>query len=80
MEIIQKLHRIPKISVSARDPTFTRNFWTGLFSFLGTQLAHISFYHPQYDGKIDMVNKCPEGYIITLHMINKQNGSTGFPW
>ena len=80
MEIIQKLHRIPKISVSARDPNFTINSWTVLFSCLGTQLAHISSYHRQSDGKIDMVKKCPEGYIITLHMINKQNGSTGFPW
>jgi hypothetical protein len=30
---------------------------------LGTQLAHISSYHPQSDGKIEIVNKCLEGYL-----------------
>jgi hypothetical protein len=42
MEIVQKLHGIPKIIVSDRDPIFTRHFWTKLFSCLGTQLAHSS--------------------------------------
>jgi len=50
METIQKLHGNPKIIVSDRDPIFTGNFWTGLFSCLGTQLAHSSSYHPQSDG------------------------------
>ena len=44
METIQKLHGNPKIMVSDRDPIFTRNFWTKLFSYLGTQVAHSSSY------------------------------------
>jgi hypothetical protein len=81
MEIVQKLHGVPKIIVSDRDPIFTGNFWTELFSCLGTQLAHNSSYHPQYDGKTEIVNKCLEGYLhVALHMINKHNGSSGFPW
>jgi hypothetical protein len=28
METVQKLHRIPKIIVSDRDPIFTGHFWT----------------------------------------------------
>ena len=48
---VQKLHGIPKIIVSDRDPIFTGKFWTELFSCLGTQLAHSSSYHPQSDGK-----------------------------
>ena len=63
METIQKLHGNPKIIVSDRDPIFTGNFWKELFSFLGTQLAHISSYHSQFDGKNDIVNKFLEGYI-----------------
>jgi len=63
MKTIQKLHGNPKIFVSDRDPIFTGDFWTKLFYCLGTQLAHISSYHPQFDGKIDIVNKRLEGYL-----------------
>ena len=63
METIQKPHGNPNIIVSDRDPIFTGNFWTKLVSCLGTQLAHISSYHPQYDGKTKIVNKYLEGYI-----------------
>jgi hypothetical protein len=52
MAIVQKLHGIPKIIVSDRDPIFIGNFWTKLFFCLGTQLAHRSSYHPQFVGKI----------------------------
>ena len=51
MDTIQKLHGTPHIIVSDRDPIFTGNIWTELFSCLGTQLAHSASYHPQYDGK-----------------------------
>ena len=60
METIQKLHGNLKIIVSDKDPIFTRNFWTKLFSCLDTQLAHNSSYHPQSDGKTEIVNKCLE--------------------
>jgi hypothetical protein len=63
METIQKLHGVPKIIVSDRDLIFTGNFWIELFSCLGTQLAHSSSYHPQSDGKTDIVNKFIEGYL-----------------
>ena len=63
METIQKLHGNPKIIVSDRDPIFTGNFWMELFSCLGTELAHISSYHPQSDGKTDIVKKCLEVYL-----------------
>ena len=63
METIQKIHGNPKIIVSDRDPIFTGNFWIELFSCLGSQLAHSSFYHPQSDGQIEIVRKCLEGYL-----------------
>ena len=63
METIQKLHGIPNIIVSDRDPIFTGNFWTKLFSCLGTQFSHYSSYHPQYHGKTEIVNKCLEIYL-----------------
>jgi IS30 family transposase len=69
--IVEKLHGTPKIIVSDRDSIFTGNFWTKLFSCLGTQLAHSSSYHPQYDGKTEIVNKCLEGYLCCF-VSNKQ--------
>ena len=63
METIQKLHGKPKIIVSNRDPIFIGNLWIKLFSFMGTELAHNSSYHPQFDGKTEIVNKCLEGYL-----------------
>ena len=57
MEIVQKLHGTPNIIVSDRDPIFTGNFGTELFSCLGTQLAHSSSYHPQSDGQTKIINK-----------------------
>ena len=63
MDIVQMLQGTLKIIVSDRDPIFTRSFWTKLFSCLGTQLAHSSSYHPQSDGKTEIVKKCLEGYL-----------------
>ena len=63
METIQKIHGNPNIFVSKTDFIFTRNFQTKLSSCLGNELAHSSYYHPQSDGKIEIVNKCLEGYL-----------------
>ena len=71
METIQKLHGVPKIIVSNIDLIFMGNFWTELFSCLGTQLAHNSCYHPQFDGQTEIVSKCIKGYI-RLFATNKK--------
>ena len=63
MEAIQNLHGNHTIIVSVKDPTFRRKIWIELFSCLGTQLAHISSYHPQSNGKTQIVNKYLEGYL-----------------
>jgi hypothetical protein len=77
MATIQKLHGIPNIIVSDRDPIFTINFWIELFSCLGTQLAHRSSYHPQSDGQTEIVNKCLEGY---LHCFVSDKQTQWFKW
>jgi hypothetical protein len=63
METVQKIHGVPKIIVSDIDPIFIGKFWTKLFACLGTQLAHNSSDHPQSNGKIEILNKCVEGYL-----------------
>ena len=79
METIQNLHGTPNIIVSDRDPIFTSNFWTELFSCLGTQLDHSSSYHSQNDGQREIVNKCLEGYIRCFVVDKQNNGSSGYP-
>jgi hypothetical protein len=71
METVQKLHGSPNIIVCDRDPIFTGHFWTELFSCLGTQLAYSSSYHPQSDGKTEIVNTCLEG-CLPLFVYDKQ--------
>ena len=63
METIQKLHGNLKIIVSDRDPILIGNFWTELFSCLGTQLSRSSSYQPQFDRQTVIVNKYLEGYL-----------------
>jgi hypothetical protein len=77
METIQKLHGTPKIIVSDKDPIFTRNFWTKLFSCLGPQLDHSSSYYPQSYGQTKIVNKCLEGYI---HCFVSDKQTQGVKW
>ena len=77
MQTIQKLHGNPKIIVSDRDPIFTGKFWTELFSCLGTLLAHNSSYHPQYDGKRNIVRECLEGY---LHYFASDKQTQSMKW
>ena len=63
MGTVKKLNGNPNIIVSDTDPIFTRNFSMELFTCLGTQLAHNSSYHPQSDGKTEIVNKFLEVYL-----------------
>ena len=43
---IYRLHGVPKVIVSDRDPRFTSIFWKSLFSMLNTKLAMSTAFHP----------------------------------
>jgi hypothetical protein len=47
---VARLHGIPKMIVSDRDPKFTSNFWKGLFKGFGMNLNFSTAYHPETDG------------------------------
>jgi transposase InsO family protein len=52
-----RLHGLPKSIVSDRDTKFIGNFWRTLWKKLGTNMEFSSAYHPQTDGKMEVVNR-----------------------
>jgi hypothetical protein len=63
MTNVFKLHSLPKVMISDRDPIFTSRFWKELFQLLGSELRMSSAYHPQTDGQSERVNQCLEIYL-----------------
>jgi hypothetical protein len=57
MREISRLHGIPKIIVSDRDPKFTSKYWKGLFNGFGTNLNFSTTYHSKSDGQTERVNQ-----------------------
>ena len=49
--------------MSDRDARFTSEFWTGLFTKLGTELRFSSSYHPATDGQTENANKQIQSYL-----------------
>ena len=60
-----RLHGIPKVIMSDRDPKFTGNFWKSLFQGLNTTLNFSTSFHPQTDGKTERVNQVLEDLLRT---------------
>ena len=51
MDDIVRLHGVPVLIVSYRDPIFTSRFWPSLQTTLGTCLHFSTAFHPQTDGQ-----------------------------
>ena len=51
MHEIVRLHGVPVLIVSDRDPRFTSRFWPSLQAALGTRLHFSTTFHPQMDGQ-----------------------------
>jgi hypothetical protein len=58
-----RLHGLPKTIVNDRDNRFMGGFWQELFRIIGKELMPSTSYHPQTNGKTEIVNKWLEGYL-----------------
>lgn len=63
LDNVFKLHSLPEVMISDRDPIFASKFWQELFSLTGCDLRMSSAYHPQTDGQSERVNQCLEIYL-----------------
>jgi hypothetical protein len=50
MKEIVRLHGVPKVIMSDRDPNFTFDFLKGLFKGFGINMNFSTTYHPELDG------------------------------
>ena len=63
LDLVVKLHGVPKTIVLDWDKIFTSNFWQKLFKKLGVGLQLSIAYHPQTDDQTERVNHCLEAYL-----------------
>ena len=57
------LRGMPLIIINNCDSIFISQFWEEYFQLQGSSLCRISFYHPQTNGQIKVVNHSFEGYL-----------------
>jgi hypothetical protein len=60
IENIFKLHGLPKIIISDRDPKFTSKLWKSLSKTLETELRFSTAFHPETDGQTEIMNQTLE--------------------
>lgn len=63
LDNVYKLHGMPSLIVSDRDPVFTSDFWQHLIKRTGAELNMSSAYHPETDGQTERVNQQVECFL-----------------
>ena len=68
-----RLHGLPNVIVSDRDPRFTGGFWQHLTKLWGTRTAMSTAFHPQSDGQAEKANSIVERYLRTFPVANERH-------
>ena len=63
VDTVFRLHGLPEVIISDRDPRFTGKFWESLFDLLGTDLRFTTTYHPQTDGQSERMIQTLEYFL-----------------
>ena len=54
---VVRIHHLPRNTIANKDAKFMGHVWKNLWKRIGNFLAHISPYHPQTNGQIEVINK-----------------------
>ena len=79
LDVVFRLHGLPKSIVSDRDPRFTSDFWSALFRLLGTQLDMSTTDHPESDGQTERANRVVEDILRSFCAANPASWTTQLP-
>ena len=63
VDTVFRLHGLPEVIISDRDPRFTSKFWTSLFGLLGTDLRFSTAFHPQTEGQSERMFQTLENFL-----------------
>ena len=63
LENIWKYHGFPENVISDQDGTFTGQFFTDLYDYLGIKRSMSTAYHPQSDGQTERITQVIESYL-----------------
>ncbi|KAG8502945.1 hypothetical protein CXB51_000734 [Gossypium anomalum] len=66
---IVRLHGVPVLIISDRDPHFTFWFWQKLHEALGLRLDFSIIFHPQTDGQLERMAPCEALYGRKCHTL-----------
>jgi hypothetical protein len=65
---------LPQTIISDRDSRFLSTFWSSLWSMMDTKLTKSTSFHPQTDGKIEVVN------MMIVHILRMYNSKHPCTW
>jgi hypothetical protein len=63
LEIGWKYHGFPEDVVSDRDGSFTGQYFTDLYNYLGIKRSMSTAFHPETDGQTERINQVIEAYL-----------------